>query len=1150
MRLRVLMFFAVFVPLVLGAGTVPRDEAAFRALIRQTDIAVTTGADGRVTDIRRLSIDSGGNRTRTALDVFAAGAPVLFSSPKPPQLRLLDERESLTGSHLRFHQIVDGVEVAGASAGADFDRDERLVAIHDHTARERPLAWRISRSAAESAVRADAELSFALISGIRRIAFNDSGVAVAAYRIDLEQSPVRPWAVYVDAASGEILSKEPLFFEKTGRVFVQNPVETLNRTDLQDNDNSASAVPDEAYSIVELPDLAASGPLSGPNVRIVDTELPAVPPVDASQPLELSRSNSGFEEVMAYYHLDRLQRYLQSLGYAGARRIIPNPIEVDAHAADGADNSYYLPIALGQGRLLFGDGGVDDAEDPDILAHEYGHAIQDSIAPSTFGGQYSSQSRAMGEGFGDYWAFSNSYRADVLSGRDPFCIGDWDARCGNGPSTRCGYPPGADCLRRVDGTKTMSDYIYDNRSGIEHTNGEIWSSALREFFMAMVTRYGAAKGKSVSDRIVLESHYGAPAAPLYRTIALAMLAADRALYQSANSAAICSAFTLRQVLVAGDCDVAPHGDLTLFQSSVRDVALPDANPTGVTSSVVITDTRLIQRLMVRVDIDHPFRGDLAIILKGPDGRSAVLKLADGAPGVMQPVTYGLDVDPREPLSIFEGLPANGTWTLQVADTRPGDAGRLVSWGLVLRLAGDSAQSGRDKTSVPQLVIPAIARTDGANGTHFVTDVRVLNRSTNPVTLTAWFTPGGADGRIGFSAMKYTVAPGQVLALDDVVAREFRTAGIGNLQVTGNTAALLVTSRTYNDAAGGTFGQFIPAASPSSSTAFGDTPLHLPQLENTAAFRTNIGFSEVAGEAGRVAVAIFDAENKPIAAYEEPLAPFSQVQFPILGGIGGTRVDAVRATVTVTEGNARIVAYGSVVDNVSGDPIYIPATLPDTLLQVVPAAFRGDGYHGTRWRSDLWLTNPSSDAAVSQVAFRDRSGAVAAQKAFTVAAGNTLAIRDVLDTLALPAAAGTLAIASDRPLLATTRSWTPGANGSFGQFIPAFDTRRAIGSGDAASTAIQLESSTRYRTNVGAAETAGEPATVRVRLYDANGTQIFVKEVPIPAFGQMQFNFANEGAPTFGNGRATFEVAGGAGRVLAYASVVDNLSGDPVFIPAQ
>jgi hypothetical protein len=147
-----------------------------------------------------------------------------------------------------------------------------------------------------------------------------------------------------------------------------------------------------------------------------------------------------------YFHIDRSQRYMQALGYNGARRIAGYALPVDPHALNGADNSLYVGGAVaGQGKLYLGDGGVDDAEDPDIVLHEFFHAVQDWIAPSAFFGPSSSQSRAMGEGFSDYWAYSSTYEAGLGSGRDPYCIADWDARCaGDDPGQNCGYPVGAD----------------------------------------------------------------------------------------------------------------------------------------------------------------------------------------------------------------------------------------------------------------------------------------------------------------------------------------------------------------------------------------------------------------------------------------------------------------------------------------------------------------------------------------------------------------------------------------------------------------------------------------------------------------------------------------------------------------------------------
>ncbi len=61
------------------------------------------------------------------------------------------------------------------------------------------------------------------------------------------------------------------------------------------------------------------------------------------------------------------------------------------------------PTFRRQGRLHFGEGGVDDAEDADVVIHELGHGIHDWV---TGGGL--SQKQGLSEGVGDYYAVSYS----------------------------------------------------------------------------------------------------------------------------------------------------------------------------------------------------------------------------------------------------------------------------------------------------------------------------------------------------------------------------------------------------------------------------------------------------------------------------------------------------------------------------------------------------------------------------------------------------------------------------------------------------------------------------------------------------------------------------------------------------------------------
>ena len=117
---------------------------------------------------------------------------------------------------------------------------------------------------------------------------------------------------------------------------------------------------------------------------------------------------------MAYFHIDRAQRYIQSLGFGGRR---PNGINdrTQVVVADAFPTTTRSSLPATR-KIKYGIGGVDDAEDADVILHEYGHAIQDDQV-RWFG--QGDQAGAIGEGFGDYWAavMSSRVTGDQQQGR-------------------------------------------------------------------------------------------------------------------------------------------------------------------------------------------------------------------------------------------------------------------------------------------------------------------------------------------------------------------------------------------------------------------------------------------------------------------------------------------------------------------------------------------------------------------------------------------------------------------------------------------------------------------------------------------------------------------------------------------------------------
>ena len=178
------------------------------------------------------------------------------------------------------------------------------------------------------------------------------------------------------------------------------------------------------------------------------------------------------------------------------------PIEIDPHGLNGADNSYYLP---GPNRIAFGDGGVDDAEDVDVILHEYGHAIQFGQVPGWGGGEEG----AMGEGFGDYWAGSFSISISEFRW---YWVFNWD---GHNP-----FWSG----RILNSTK----HYPEDMTGQIHTDGEIWSAGLMDCLR------DAGVGRAVMDNLVLEHHFMIGSSATMAEAAAAIIDADINLFDGAH----------------------------------------------------------------------------------------------------------------------------------------------------------------------------------------------------------------------------------------------------------------------------------------------------------------------------------------------------------------------------------------------------------------------------------------------------------------------------------------------------------------------------------------------------------------------------------------------------------------------------------------
>ncbi|MGW6691524.1 M4 family metallopeptidase [Streptomyces sp. NPDC054961] len=304
------------------------------------------------------------------------------------------------------------------------------------------------------------------------------------------------------------------------RVFMVNPVQSSGVQTLTDAKDAAAAVPSSAYAVVALRNLDATGGLSGKWAYVRSDTGASANVADAGA---FTRADDQFEQVMAYFWVNEAQEYLQGLGFGSelpGANDRAQPVRINQW---GADNSFFSDK---KSEIRFGKGGVDDAEDGEVIVHEYGHAVHNAQVPG-FG--TSPEAGAIGEAFGDYLAVEVGSSADAAYGwprkTDLACVADWDAVT---------YSSAPHCLRRVDGNK-----VYADLEGEVHADGEIWSRALFDIRGAL--------GARTADRIIVNAQFGFAPDTSFQDAALATIATARRMYGASAADAVRQAFKARQI---------------------------------------------------------------------------------------------------------------------------------------------------------------------------------------------------------------------------------------------------------------------------------------------------------------------------------------------------------------------------------------------------------------------------------------------------------------------------------------------------------------------------------------------------------------------------------------------------------------------------
>lgn len=222
-------------------------------------------------------------------------------------------------------------------------------------------------------------------------------------------------------------------------------------------------------------------------------------------------------------------------------------------------------------------------------------------------------------------------------------------------------------------------------------------------------------------------------------------------------------------------------------------------------------------------------------------------------------------------------------------------------------------------------------------------------------------------------------------------------------------------------------------------------------------------------------------------------------------------------------------------------------------QIVPVVASGPGAQNSFWTTALWIADAGTGVGTNTLTLftaDGQNGGAYYEKVYSVAAGGTLEIPDVITDLGLPQSRTFwLYVMASDPVTVNARIYTtdPVGGGTYGQHIPVSYEDQGIARGDIVAFPVPLDIS-RFRVNVGF--TYGNALTTRlsVKVLRGDGTVASDQVVTLHSTESIQFGPVNAGMTGAAAGQIIIEALDDTGEdVYPYVSVADMISNDPVFL---
>jgi len=495
-------------------------------------------------------------------------------------------------------------------------------------------------------------------------------------------------------------------------------------------------------------------------------------------------------------------------------------------------------------------------------------------------------------------------------------------------------------------------------------------------------------------------------------------------------------------------------------------------------------------------------------------------------------------------------------------------------GVIISPPPPSAGGGSDVTQewgvvraslAQRLVLPGAARTGGAFGSYWLTDVTFYNPSTAPVDVTVRYVANGdaIEASSGSSVRTVTLAAREIRTITDVLKNlfEFESGG-GALFITPAIgSSVSVTSRTYTKAAKGTFGfgmnaiDVYASASPRFPVTFAGAFLG----DN---FRTNLVVTDVSGRGSDTMMSAWGSSwvvGDTVLPFHAP--SLGQQQVNGIGSYLGVRPSDTGSLI-VRPSSGEAVASVFAIDNRTNDATYFPPDIAVSVVRVIPAIGHLAGANGSNFRTDLYLFNNSDTVkylTLQAKVWDSADGPVAIT--FTLLPHESRIIPDVLQTMFNKSGIARLrfwqqgAIA-DTSVRVTSRTYTVGDDGgTYGFLMPPLNSFQSGSAGDTLEI-LGTSIDPAARTNLGLVDLTPWPSGLQskahVDVINNKGDVIDGFDVALNSTSGTQINdlYHSRNLSASSPTPVLLRVTVITGYVGAYASVVDNGTNDPAYFAAN